>query len=57
MREYLEDISKNQIICIKTLNPECKCYRCRDYRESSHRKTEKRKMKRDKKKGFHRKVC
>lgn len=28
MQEYLEDINKNQIICIKSISRYCGCCRC-----------------------------
>ena len=38
MREYLEDISKGQIICIKELNPKCDCCSCKQAREEKRKK-------------------
>ena len=32
MEEYLLDVSKNQIICVRELHDNCGCYRCREER-------------------------
>jgi Zn finger protein HypA/HybF involved in hydrogenase expression len=28
VQEYLDDVSKGQTICIKTISPYCKCWGC-----------------------------
>jgi len=33
MREYLEDVSKNALICVKELHDNCGCFRCKEERE------------------------
>jgi len=32
MQEYLLDVSKNVLICVRELHDNCGCYRCREER-------------------------
>jgi hypothetical protein len=33
MEEYLLDVSKNVLICVKSLHDGCECYKCREERD------------------------